>query len=263
VINETGTGGAGQIAAKIMETNMVEKATHGNDDASAPTPEEGAKNDTGRGTVQAGSMIKSKKEHQPPADASDLDSLWLDASLGDGLVDTHYHSVAIGKPKDFFRVHPDPAYRRRTEIYVHKVEGVIDEQFFIIDKPMRGRFEEAKPCTLVTVVYRDGTPRLWALKLPKEGSGRDNEAWMSARSAARVAMGSWVKLLWVGKAYTTRNALPGYAPDPDYSKLPSFDELIRLAFGEHGIIRDEDHPIARALLGGAPSTKDEGSDGLS
>jgi hypothetical protein len=61
-----------------------------------------------------GKPTPPKKEHKPPDDALDLDSLWLDPSLGDGLVDTHRHSVAIGKPKSFFRVHPDPAYRRRT-----------------------------------------------------------------------------------------------------------------------------------------------------
>ena len=26
----------------------------------------------------------------------------------------------------------------------------------------------------------------------------------------------------------TRDAQPGYAPDPDYSKLPPFNELVRL-----------------------------------
>jgi hypothetical protein len=31
--------------------------------------------------------------------------------------------------------------------------------------------EEAQHCTLVTVVYRDGTPRLWALKLPRITGG--------------------------------------------------------------------------------------------
>ena len=34
----------------------------------------------------------------------------------------------------------------------------------------------------------------------------------------------------------TREAQEGYAPDPDISKLPSFNELIKIAFGENGII---------------------------
>ena len=202
------------------------------------------------------------KKHAPPDDALDIDSLWLDPSLGDGLVDTHYHNVAVGKPKNFFRVNPDPDYRRRTEIYTHKVEGVIDEQNFIVGPAMRGRFGEAQQCTLVTTVYRDGTPRLWALKLAKE-SGRDNEAWISARSAARTAMEKWVKLVWVGRVYQTRDAQPGYAPEPDFSKLPSFNELVNLAYGKHGIINDEDHSIARELLGAAPSKSGKDDDGLS
>src|SRR5262245_23416665 len=67
-----------------------------------------------------------------PSDAKDLDALWQDPGLGDGIVDVNYHSVPVGKPKDFFRTHPDPLYRRRTEIYTHKPEGAIDEQHFIV-----------------------------------------------------------------------------------------------------------------------------------
>ena len=195
----------------------------------------------------------------PPADALDLAELWLDPALGDGLVDVRFHEVPIGKPKSYFRVNPDPAYRQLTEIYVHKVEGQIDEQYFIIAAPMRGRIEEARRCTLVTCIDRDGSPRLWPLKQPKDGE-RDNEAWSSARSAARVAMDKWVKLIWQKRAYKTREALPGYAPDPDWSKLPPYHELVRLALGEHGIIRDDNHPIVRELFGVPPKKPDDDDD---
>jgi hypothetical protein len=194
-----------------------------------------------------------------PDDASDFDSLWLNPQLGDGITDTHYHTVPVGRPKDFFRLHPDTAYRRRTEIYTHKPEGVIDEQHYIIDEPMRGRIDEAQPCTLVCVIYRDGSPRLWPLKFPKDGA-RDNDAWISARSGAKAGLHKWVKLLWQRRAFTTREAMPGYAPDPDWSKLPAFNELVKLAFGVHGIIRDTDHPIYRELFGEAPKANGEGDD---
>ena len=110
-----------------------------------------------------------------PNDTDDFASLWLDPGLGDGITSDSWHTVPAGKPKDFFRTVPDPAYRRRTEIYTHKPEGAIDEQHYIIAPSMRGLIDEAQPCTLVTVVYRDGSPRLWLVKLPKDGS-RDNEA---------------------------------------------------------------------------------------
>jgi hypothetical protein len=204
--------------------------------------------------------LKLVEDYKAPADADDLNGLWLDTSLGDGLTDTRLHSVPVGKPSTFFRVIADPAYRRLTEIYTHKVEGQVEEQHYLIDKPMHGVIDEARRATLVACVYRDGSVRLWPLKLPKEGE-KDNEAWMTARSAARIAMERWVKLLWQRRAYLTRDAQPGYAPDPDVSKLPTFNELVRLAFGDHGIIRDRDHPIVKDLFGHAQ--KPDGEDGLS
>jgi hypothetical protein len=198
----------------------------------------------------------------PPEDAVDMDSLWLDPKLGDGLVDVRHHDIPVGKPRDFFRVNPDPAYRRLTEIYTHKVEGQIDEQHFIISKPMRGQIEEATPCTLVTVVYRDGSIRLWPLKLPKDGM-RDNEAWTSARAAAKTAFTKWVKLVWVRRAYMTRDAQDGYAPDPDYNKLPAFEELVTLAFGTNGIINNKEHRIYKDLFGAPQKRKSDADDGLS
>jgi hypothetical protein len=96
----------------------------------------------------------------PVSDATDIESLWLDPALGDGIVDVSLHSVPVGKPRDFFRTVIDRAYRQRAEIYTHKPEGVIEETTYVIAPAMRGRIEEARPCTLVTVVYRDGAPRL-------------------------------------------------------------------------------------------------------
>jgi hypothetical protein len=201
---------------------------------------------------------KIKLVKLPPDDAHDIDDLWLDPALGDGIVDAHWHTIPVDKPKDFFRVHPDPAYRRRTEMYTHKSEGAIEEEHYILSKPMRGRIPEARPCTLVTVVYRDGTPRLWPLKFARDGE-KDNDAWTTARAAARVGMEKWVKLVWVRRSYQTREAQPGYAPDPDWSKLPPFNELVDLAFGRQGIIRDTSHPIYRDLFGEAPK-KPAGTD---
>jgi hypothetical protein len=125
---------------------------------------------------------------------------------------------------------------------------------------MRGRILEARPATIVTCIYRDGSPRLWVLKFPKSGE-RDNEAWTSARQAAREAMTKWIKLVWVRRAYQIREARPGYAPEPDWSKLPPFDDLVTLGLGAHGIIYDINHPIYRDLMGDAPkSAGDDGSD---
>jgi hypothetical protein len=194
------------------------------------------------------SATNAEPKTATPSDAKDFDTLWQDPGLGDGIVDVNYHNVPVGKPRDFFRTHPDPLYRRRTEIYTHKPEGAIDEQYFIVAPSMRGMIEEARPCTLACVIYRDGSLRLWPIKFPKEGE-RDNDAWTSARKAAKVGLTQWVKLVWTRRAYQTREAQPGYAPDPDISKIPPWNDLVRLSFGENGVIRDTSHYIYRELFG--------------
>jgi hypothetical protein len=204
-------------------------------------------------------MDDAKPPYKPPADAQDINDLWLDPKLGDGLTDVHRYSIPVGKPKNFFRVVPFEAYRRPCEVYTHKIEGRIDEVTYVISKAMQGRTHEARRCTLVTCVYRDESLRLWPLKMPKDGE-RDNDAWSTARAAAKVALGRWVKLVWVGGAYKTVDAQKGYAPEPDYNKLPPFDELVRLAFGGHGIIDSMNHSIMRELLGAPANTDEEDGD---
>jgi hypothetical protein len=181
-------------------------------------------------------------------DAADIEALWLDPALGDGIVNVTYHTVPIGKPKFFFRTVKDPTYRRRTEIVTIKQDGVIDDQHYIVAPTMRGQIAEAYPCTIVTIVDRAGSPYLWPIKFPRDGE-RDNDAWISARAAAKAGMEKWVKIVWVKRTYQTREAEPGYAPDPDFSKLPPYNELVRLAFGDHGVIRDKSHAVYRDLYG--------------
>ena len=183
-----------------------------------------------------------------PIDANDIEALLIDQKLGDGITDVNYHVIPVGKPRDFFRAHKDPNYRRQAWIYTHKIEGMVEENHYIIAEPMRGYIDEARPCTLVTVVYRDGSPRIWPIKLPKEGE-KDNAAWISARAAVKESFEGWTKLVWVRNSYHTRPAGEGYAPDPDWKKLPPFHELLKLAFGDAGIIRDKTHPIYGDLFG--------------
>jgi hypothetical protein len=199
----------------------------------------------------------------PPSDALDLSDLWLDTNLGDPLTSTYQHSIPIRKPKNFFRVHPDRGMRRHVEIYVHKPEGAVEEQHFVINKSMQGRLLEARPAVLVVCIYRDGSLRLWPLRLAKEGE-KDNDAWKSARNAARTAMSKWIRIVWAGRAYETREAQLGYAPDPDLKAVPPFEQLVMKAYGPQGIIGDPDHFMVRELMGAAPSSRggDDADDDL-
>jgi hypothetical protein len=206
--------------------------------------------------------LKTKQSPVAPkiiGDAGDIEQLLLDPQLGDGIVDAHFHSVPVGRPKDFFRTHPMAEYRRRGQLYTHKPEGSIEATHYLVGPGMRDRIDEAHECSLVTVVNREGQPRIWPIRHPRPGQS-DLEAWSSARDAAKRAVTTWVRLVWKGRSFLIREALPGYAPDPVFEDLPEYHELLRLAFGDNNIIRDENHPIARELFG-AP-TRAGGDDDL-
>lgn len=87
-------------------------------------------------------VVRFPDQQSGPSDADDISRLFY-PEIGDAITDTVLHSIALGKPKDFFRTHPNKEYRQPTEIYTHKPEGVIDEQFYIVGPAMRGRIEEA------------------------------------------------------------------------------------------------------------------------
>jgi hypothetical protein len=195
---------------------------------------------------------------KPVPDAGDLDDLWIDTGLGDGITTPTLLTVPVDKPRNFFRVHPDIKYRRHTEIYTHKPEGAIKPQYYIVAKPMRGLIK-ARPCVLVCCVYRDGSPRLWPISFPREGEN-DSEAWVSARAAAKIAIKQWVRIEWNGRAYDVRPAQEGYAPTPDLEKLPSWDELVKRGFGVHGIMRNETHSIYREYIGAPITAEDSATD---
>ena len=74
----------------------------------------------------------------------------------------------------------------------------------------------------------------------------------SARAAAKASLTKWVKLIWKGRAFVTREAKPGYAPEPAWEKLPPFEELMIKAVGEKNIIRDSSHSMYRNLIGDKP-----------
>jgi hypothetical protein len=202
----------------------------------------------------------------PPLDAEDMTGLFDDPLLGDGLTDPEeLLSVSLGKPKGkFVRVHPDKNFRRRAYVFVRKEEGEFGEEFFIIDKSMvKHMKEDAQPVVLAVYVDRANNPGIWVLKLPRPDQ-EDHPVWKSARMAARKCIDIWGKPMWTGRGYKVRPAAAGYAADPPWCKLPSFEELLSLAAGPDGIIKSFEHPVYRDNIGLPPleelESTDDGSD---
>jgi len=195
------------------------------------------------------------------SDTDDIEALWEDDGLGDPLAVTHIHQIDIDKPRDFFWAHPDRKYRKKTWVYVHKPEKVFKPQYFIVDKPMRDKVPQARPCTLIVVVDRAGVPRILPLFSPRPGEN-DYDAWITLRSVVRESFTQWVRLVWVNGGYQSIVADKGYAPEPDFSRLPTFNKMIKLAFGPDGIRRDEENRAYRSCFGKAAKEPDDlASDG--
>lgn len=182
------------------------------------------------------------------ADLSSIDRLFRPSPMGNLLTTTSYNSIVVGKPRDFFRVIKDEKYHAHVELYCHTTEGTSDKTFYIVAPEMDGRIGEARPYYLITCVDRVGTPRLWPLRLQKDGEN-ENEAWTSARRAAKLATDKWLRIRWERRSYVTVEASENYAPDPDITSLPSLSELVALGFGPHGVISDENHSVYRELYG--------------
>jgi hypothetical protein len=210
-------------------------ATPTTDDGKAEKPEDPPKRKASNGAAV-------------PDDAHDIAAAWLPTGLDDPLAETGLLSVPLGRPRDFFRTHPDPSHRVRAEIFEHKVAEMIGSTFYLIGPAMRGLVTSARPYILVCVIDRIGKPRLWPLRLPLS-TERDYPAWVQSRAAARKGLNQWVRIEWVGNSHVTHDAEPGYAAEPDWSKVQPFDELATLAFGTDGVIHSKRHPIYRALYG--------------
>lgn len=209
---------------------------------------------TGRHQSEAGVGASQPNGSEPPplsTDVADLSSLRINTGIGDPLAFERHHKVPVGKPKDYFRTHPGQDYRGLFWVYKHRSDNMIGEQWFLIAEAMQEELMDyARPHVILTLVDRLWLPRLWPLTQPKPEEN-DNDAWFSARAVARDGLTAWVKPVFKARSFISRMAEEGYAPEPAWKELglPTFNELLNLAFGRDGVIRDRNHPIAMNLLG--------------
>ena len=126
---------------------------------------------------------------------------------------------------------------------------------------MRGRLEEARPCVLVTCIYRDGSPRLWPIMFPRDGE-KDNTAWSTrpVRGAHRDRQ--------MGEAGLGQALVPDARRAAGIRARPGLEEAaaVQRAGDEPRSARTASsrtptHPIYRELMG-APATVNDDDDDL-
>jgi hypothetical protein len=147
-------------------------------------------------------------------------------------------------PQEFFRVHPDDAWRLDTAL----IEIKADREMYLVDPVIWPLFpNECKPRTLYTTIDRRHVVTLWAVRLPDE-KGRLDDWSRSAHEAAQLATEKWVRLSANASlgAYDIDIAM-GTFPDPGWPEL-SFEHLLKIAF-KGRLIEELDHSVLRRLRG--------------
>jgi hypothetical protein len=155
-------------------------------------------------------------------------------------------NVPVQKPNRqwFIRVHPEESWRLATAVFEWKE----DRQTYLVDPPIWGELPgDLVPKTLYTAVNRQGGVFLWPIPLPRE-DGRDNAWSRSAREAAEIATGKWIRVAanMSQGAYDVFEAI-GNFPEPEWPNL-TFEELVHKAF-KGRYIDSPDHPALRQLRG--------------
>jgi hypothetical protein len=149
-------------------------------------------------------------------------------------------------PQDFFRVCPDLSYRLSPAGIIELKE---ERETYLVAPTMAKELQgEYAAATLFTAITRQDVLFIWPVKLPGP-DGKSNPWHQSAAKAVECATSCWIRMksnMYLG-AYETFEATGNY-PDPDWSMLPPFQELLEIAFRGR-IIGTPDHEVVRRLQG--------------
>lgn len=175
-----------------------------------------------------------------------LDSLRLDQSFDQIIgVQPVLTTVDVRKPKsqEWFRVHPDPAWRLHTAMLELKEER---ESYLIARNLWNDLWDEILPTVLYTAVAREGEVFLWPVRLPRDG--RMDKFIETDLRAAKAAETQWVRRYWVPGIKSHKvSAANNLSENPVWPEA-GFAELLETAFRDR-FIRGIDHPVIKKLRG--------------
>jgi hypothetical protein len=195
--------------------------------------------------------IGASADAVPPSDLDEIERLWTNPQHAQTLTGRSIHTIPVKRPSTttFIRVHPEPSYQRSGSVIVDEEEGGFDRTLYLLLPGLEQHLPfDVKPFTLCLAIDRASGLYIWPIRDPKTGE-KDNSHWASERQCALHAMRFWCRVVSTRNGKQTVDAPLDYAPDPDWSRVPPFNQLIKTAFGETGIIREINHPVLLKLLG--------------
>jgi hypothetical protein len=155
--------------------------------------------------------------------------------------------VPVRKPnrQEYFRARPDTDYRVPMAILELKEEREVYAVTPAVAMALPG---ETRSVELRVCISRAGSIFLWPVPLPT-ADGRENVWHKTARAAAELAEGNWVRMLanMGAGCYDILVAAPGVS-DPVWPE-ESLRDLLSVAFGNGRLIDTVDHPVIQRLRG--------------
>jgi len=168
--------------------------------------------------------------------------------LGSAGVKKLLTRVPARKPskQEWFRTHPDPAYRMDMGV----IELKEDDAIYAVSAGLQADLLDLMvPVTIYTTVTRQGGVLLWPVRLPGE-DGKNNDAWVASHEAAERATEAWMRLQWnmALRAYDMFEAT-GILHEPAWPDV-TFEQLLEIGF-QGRIIDKPDHLVIKKLRGEA------------
>ena len=157
--------------------------------------------------------------------------------------------VPVRKPnrQEFIRTHKDASYAVQMAILELKTER---ETYAVTPEVALSMPGETRVVRLTTTITRQGNVFLWPVLLPL-ADGREMAWHSSAREAAERAQTVWVRMMAnMGGGYYDIWEASGSVAEPQWPEH-SFQQLLKVAFGNGRLIDREDHPVLQQLMGRA------------
>ena len=195
-------------------------------------------------------FLKAVAEAASPPDPFSPESLNLGQDFDEmSSAKKELLTLRVRKPgkREFFRVHPDAAYRKNILLIDDKEGG---ETYYVVGHLRAQIPDECDPYTLYACVSRQqDDPFLWPVRIPKQDD-RHNEWWASAREGAELGIKKWVRITasMAQGYYTVRTSEDESKPN---WPTQSYEDLLRIAFKGGRVIDTLGHPYIRRLNGSA------------
>jgi hypothetical protein len=185
-----------------------------------------------------------------PTKSVDIEALRADLTPLENNLAAAQPSIPVGKPGPFewFRTHPDPAYRPVVYGVDFEPPGTKEKEFNLVAPNMVHIFAGTKLLAryqLYVLKNRVDELRICQVKLQ---DGKPNEWHRTKQMAMEKAISGWVRMESGHRHYVWTPA-PTPFPDPDWPDL-TINELLQIALGDLDRIVDRlDHPIVRIIRG--------------